>query len=118
VPVLGLAALPLSTALGAWLNALALYFILQRRGHYRLQGATAFRVARQLLAALAMGAALYGMMMLLGGLLDGSKGARVVALAALVAVGPTVYFGVGWVIGAVNRADVMTLLRRKNAKVD
>lgn len=118
VPILGLAALPLSTAIGAWLNALALYVILQRRGHYRLHGATALRVARQLIAALAMGGALYGLMLLLGNMLDGSKTVRLMALTALVAVGPTVYFGVGWVIGAVNRADVMTLLRRKSAKAE
>ena len=34
----GIAILPLTTAAAAWLNALALYVLLARRGHFRVEG--------------------------------------------------------------------------------
>ena len=115
VPILGLAALPLSTALGAWINCLVLYAILHKRGHFALGGTLAFRVTRQLLAALTMGAALWGGQHLLAPFMASTSFARIIGLGALMAAGGTVYFGVGWVIGAINREDVMILLRRKKA---
>ena len=116
VPVLGLAALPLSTALAAWLNALVLYALLHKRGHFRLTGPVAFRVSRQLIAAFAMGAALWAMAGALGPFMAQASLNRVLGLAAMVAVGPLVYFGLGWLIGAINRDDVMVLLRRKKVE--
>jgi hypothetical protein len=37
------------------------------------------------------------------------------AVTAIVGTGGIVYFGLGWVIGAINRDDVMILLRKKTA---
>ncbi len=115
VPIIGLAALPLSTAVSAWINCAVLYAILHRRGHYSLRGDVAFRVGRQLIAAMAMGASLWFLTSALGPMMDQSKLYKIIGLGALMAVGVVVYFGVGWVIGAINKDDVMVLLRRKKA---
>jgi putative peptidoglycan lipid II flippase len=116
IPVMGIAALAFTTALSAWLNALTLYVILHRRGHFRLEGWLWSRLFRQVLAALAMAAALYLVREQLAGFFAGSTGRRLIAVAALVSVGGIVYFAVGWVIGAINREDILILLRKK--KVD
>ncbi len=113
VPRLGLVALPLSTAGSAWINAVALYAILHARGHFRLHGPVAFRVGRQLVAAAAMGATLWFVNGALAGWMEESKLRLLVGLAATGAAGTLVYFGLGWLIGAINRDDVMVLLRRK-----
>lgn len=115
VPLIGLAALPLSTALSAWVNCLVLYAYLHARGHYRLHGAVAFRVGRQLIAALAMGVVLWTMNGLLADIMNTSKLFKLAGLGALIGAGSLVYFGLGWLIGAINRDDVLVLLRRRKA---
>ncbi len=115
VPQIGLAALPLSTSVSAWINAVALYVVLHQRGHYSLKGQVAFRVGRQLVAAIAMGATLWFGLQALQSFMTGSKLFQIIGLGALGALGVLVYFGLGWMIGALNRDDVMTLLRRKKS---
>jgi len=112
VPILGIAALPLSTAATAWANCLILYMILHTRGHFRLQGWLVGRLLRQIVAAVAMGATLWFLSGTFGDLFAGSTGARMAGVAVLMAAGGAVYFALGWMIGAVNREDVMSLLRR------
>jgi putative peptidoglycan lipid II flippase len=113
IPVMGIAALAFTTALSAWLNALALYAILARRGHFRIEGWLWSRIVRQILAAAAMAGALYLVREQLDGFFAGSTGRRLIGVAALVGVGGAVYFAVAWVIGAINRDDVLILLRKK-----
>jgi putative peptidoglycan lipid II flippase len=62
-----------------------------------------------------MGATLYAVNMFLGPLFNGSTIERMGALSVLVGSGGLVYFGLGWMIGAINREDVMLLLRRRKA---
>ena len=116
VPRLGIVALPLSTAIGAWANALLLAGLLHKRGHFRVPGWLASRLVRQLLAGAAMGAALWLVQNALAERFGGSAGDRILATGALVGVGGLVYFAVAWTIGAMNRDDILILLRRK--KVD
>jgi len=113
VPRLGIVALPLTTALAAWANCLVLGIILHARGHFRVPAWLASRVARQILAGAAMGAALYGLRILLADRFIGSTTDRLLGVAALVGLGGAVYFAVAWVIGGMNRDDIMVLLRRK-----
>lgn len=113
VPRLGIVALPLSTAIGAWANALLLAILLQRRGHFRVPGWLASRLVRQLLAGAAMGAALWFVQTALGGRFAGSTTDKILATGALVGAGGIVYFAVAWTIGAMNRDDILILLRRK-----
>ncbi len=113
VPRLGLVALPLGTAASAWLNCLALYVLLHRRGHYRLTGAVAFRVTRQLVAGLAMGVTLWLLNHELAAFMAQSKIFLVIGLAITGGAGVLVYFGLGWVIGALDKDDIATLIKRK-----
>jgi putative peptidoglycan lipid II flippase len=115
LPHLGIAALALSTAATAWFNALALYVILHARGHFRIDAPLASRLVRQLIAAGAMAAALWFVTGQLSSFFAGSEGRRLVAVAALVSAGGITYFAVAWVIGAMNRDDILFLLRRKKA---
>ena len=62
-----------------------------------------------------MGAALYFIQTALDDRFAGSAGDKVLGLGALVGVGAAVYFGLGWVIGAINRGDILILLRKKKA---
>lgn len=113
MPVIGITALATTTALSAWINALVLYVILVRRGHFRFEPWLASRLIRQLIAAATMAAALYGVRELLEGFFAGSAGERLLGVAALISVGGLVYFVVAWFIGAVNREDILILLKRK-----
>lgn len=113
IPVIGIAALAFTTALSAWLNAIALYVILRRRGHFRIEGWLWSRMVRQLLAAAVMAVALYLVRQQFAGTFDESVGQRLVGVGALVSTGGIVYFAVAWTIGAMNRDDVLILLRKK-----
>ena len=113
VPRLGIVALPLSTAIGAWTNALVLAGLLHSRGHFQVPGWLASRLVRQIIAGAAMGAALWAVQAALADRFAGSTGDRLVGLGALVGAGGIVYFAVAWVIGAMNRDDILILLRKK-----
>ena len=115
VPTLGLVALPLSTAISAWINMLVLYGLLHTRGHYSLSGGVAYRVGRQVIAAIAMGATLYALNILLADWMEAGRTHKVIGLGGMIGAGGIVYFGVGWIIGAINKEDVLILLRRKTA---
>ena len=115
IPILGIASLALTTAASAWLNAIVLYAILHARGHFRFEAWLWSRLVRQLVAAAAMAVALYFVREQLEGFYADSAGRRLVGVAALVAVGGAVYFAVAWVIGAMNRDDILILLRKKKA---
>lgn len=115
VPFFGLYGLAGALMLTAWLNCAMLYATLHKRGHLSISLAVKTRVARQTLAALAMGASLYGVNLLIGPMFNGGTLARMVALSALIGTGGVVYFGLGWVIGAFDRDGLLTLLRRRKA---
>lgn len=118
IPYFGIHGLATVLAITAWINGGTLYYILRKRGHFRLSREVGFRVGRQLIAAAAMGAVLLLVQSQLGGLYSGSVGQRLVAVGALVSAGGAVYFALGWLIGAINKDDVMVLLRRKKVSVE
>ena len=113
VPFYGLYGLAIALMLTAWLNCALLYITLNRRGHFSLSPEVLRRVSRQILAGLAMGATLYGVNLGLGPMFDGSALDRMIALSILVGSGGLVYFGLGWMIGAMDRESILILLRRK-----
>jgi putative peptidoglycan lipid II flippase len=109
----GLYGLAAALMITAWLNCALLYIMLRKRDHFKLDSGVASRVARQLIAALAMGGVLYFGNMVMADFAAGSKIGQLVVPVLLVAIGGLVYFGLGWVIGAINKDDVLLLLRRK-----
>lgn len=112
----GIAILPVTTAAAAWLNALALYAILARRGHFRVEGWLAMRLSKQLAAAVAMGATIWLVGSFLEGYFAGSVGQRLIGTTALIGAGSLVYFTIAWITGGMDRDDMLVLLRRKKVE--
>ncbi len=113
---IGIAILPITTAAAAWLNALALYVVLVRRGQFKVEAWLAARLAKQLLAALAMGATLWFVGEQLDGFFAGSTGSKLIGIVALVGSGSLVYFVLAWVTGGMDKEDLLVLLRRKKVE--
>ncbi|MDQ3247409.1 MAG: murein biosynthesis integral membrane protein MurJ [Pseudomonadota bacterium] len=116
IPRMGIYSLATVTSVGAWANFLLLFVILYMKGHFRLPVWLVSRIARQLIAALVMAAALFGLRELLGGMFFGGLIERAVGLAVLVGTGGVVYFGVAFLIGGVDRQALATLRRRRSPK--
>jgi putative peptidoglycan lipid II flippase len=115
IPHVGIYSLAIVTSAQAWLNFLALFAILFARGYFRMPGWLISRVLRQIVAALAMVAALYAVQNLLAARFAGDTKDQILALGALVGSGMIVYFGVAWLIGGVDREAIASLRRRKKA---
>ena len=116
VPIMGIAALAATTAGAAWINAIALYVVLARRGHFAFEGWLVARLVKQLFAAALMGGAILFVQSAFAGFFSGSAGQRLVATAALVATGAIAYFAIAWFTGAMDKEDLLILLRRKKVK--
>jgi len=116
IPSFGIAGLAAAIAICSWLNCLMLYVILHRRGHFRIEGWLASRIARQLLAGAAMAGALWLVKGQLASFFDGSVGHRLIGVGALIGSGLAVYFPIVWVIGGMGKEDIQALLRRRRGK--
>lgn len=86
--VMGIA---IGTAAAAWLNVILLVWALRARGHFRVDARTLDRLWRIALASLVMGAALYGLMQIVGGWLNQGQVWKFAALGALCFGGLAVY---------------------------
>jgi len=113
IPVMGIYALATVTSASAWFNFGLLFGILYYRGHFRMPGWLVGRVAKQLIAAVAMGAALYAVKIAIGDMYFGGTIEKIISLGALVGTGAIVYFAVAWAIGGIDREAILILLRRK-----
>src|SRR6478735_9334047 len=113
IPPFGLNGLAAAIAICSWLNCIILYVILHRRGHFRVEGWLASRIARQLLAGAAMGIVLWLVKGALAGFFAGSAGHRLLGVGALVGSGMAVYFPMVWLIGGMGKEDVRALLSRR-----
>jgi putative peptidoglycan lipid II flippase len=113
---IGIAILPLTTAIAAWLNALALYVLLAARGHFRVEGWLAARLVKQLIAAAAMGATIWLVGQVLGSYFSGSISQRLLGTMALIGAGSAVYFALAWITGGMDKEDLLVLLRRKKVE--
>lgn len=113
VPRLGVVGLALAGSAAAWTNAGLLYLTLARKGHFRMTARVVGRIARIILAAILMGAALwfampYGADWYTGGVLE-----RIGAIGALVGVGALTYFALAAMLGVVNRETFARLTKRQ-----
>ena len=113
---IGIAILPLSTSAAAWLNFLALYILLSRRGHFRVEGWLGTRLFKQVVAAVAMGATIYFVGLALDGYFAGSLAERLLGTIALIGAGSIVYFAIAWFTGGMDKDDLLLLLRRKKVE--
>ena len=112
MPLIGFVAAAIATTLSAWIMAWQLW-----RGSRQMGPEAAFddrmraRLWRIVLAALGMGAVLYGAMILLGAMLQ-EAGLRYAALAALIGAGIVAYGAIGTAIGAFRLSDFKALKRK------
>ena len=101
-----------SSVIGAWINVTCLLIVLASRGFYRMPIALVLRIARQVLAAAAMGAALFYTRDLLTDWFAAGLFARLGALLALIAAAAIVYFGIAFAVGAIDRKRIATLTKK------
>ncbi len=80
---LGHVGIALSTAVAAWVNAGALYWVLRSRGHFHIDARLARRLPRLLAATLVMVPVLFGLGMLLAPWLGGALLARAAGTGAV-----------------------------------
>jgi len=109
----GIVGLAAAGAGAAWLNTALLYGVLRHRGHFRLEPALVGRIARQLIATGAMAVLLAWLTDAVAPLLSGSILERAGALIVIVSAGALAYFGVGFVVGAVDRDRIGRIVRRR-----
>ena len=113
IPQFGIYGLATAIAFCSWLNCVMLYIILLRRGHFRIQGWLWGRIARQLVAALAMAAMLFFLREQFSTWFASSTGKRILAVGTIVAAGGFVYLLTAFLNGGMDREAAMILLRRK-----
>ncbi|AKM08746.1 murein biosynthesis integral membrane protein MurJ [Pelagerythrobacter marensis] len=113
VPRLGVVGLALAGSVGAWANVALLYLLLARGDRFRLTLRVAGRIARIVLAAALMGAALWYAMPYGAAYYAGNALERIAAIAVLVAVGGVIYFVLAIVLGVLDRATLNRLMRRE-----
>jgi len=115
IPPFGIAGLAAAMAIASWLNCVILYVILHRRGHFRIEGWLASRIARQFIAGLAMVVALLLIRHGLSGWFGGSVFHRIAGLIAVVGGGMLVYLPLVWILGGTDKEELMLLFRRKRS---
>ncbi|GGC08646.1 putative lipid II flippase MurJ [Novosphingobium endophyticum] len=115
VPIFGIVGLAAATAFTSTLNVLTLYTILQIRGWFRFSGKLASRIGRQLVATAAMSVALWFLMPTMASRYAGNVFEKVWSLGALCGAGFVVFFGVAYVVGALDKDLIAQLRRRRPA---
>ena len=114
IPLLGHVGPPLATALASTVNVAMLYRTLRKRGHFAVDAQLRRRLPRLAVAALLMGAAVFGLESLLDPYLVGPMAMRYAALVVLVGTGCAIYGLACFVTGAFRVADVKALIRRRS----
>lgn len=110
---LGAVGVALASAIGAWINAAMLYAVLAWRGHYRGDLTLLGRIARQMVAAAVMGAALWYTSGWLAGYYAAGLLERLFAITVLVLCASAVYFAVAYLVGAIDRERIAVLIKKK-----
>jgi len=105
---------PLATALSSTANVWMLYATLSKRGYFVADAQLKRRIPRLALAALLMGAAIYGIDQLLDPWLNGRIWERYLALTALVSAGVAVYGVACFLTGAFALDDLRILMKRRS----
>lgn len=113
VPEIGVLSLALAGAAGAWVNTLLLYALLARRGQFRLTGRVMGRLARIVLAAVPMGAALWLAMVQGDPYFTGTTLERMLSIVALIVIGLVSYAIFAALFGVLDKATIQRLMRRQ-----
>ncbi|MEO1220706.1 MAG: lipid II flippase MurJ [Pseudomonadota bacterium] len=109
----GVVGVAFASVVGAWINVAFLLVVLASRGHYRVPPILLFRIAKQVVAAAAMGSALYYANGFLTDWYAAGIFERLAALAVLVGAAGAVYFGLAFVLGAIDKGRIVQLTRKQ-----
>ena len=102
----------LASSVAATVNVIALGWLLQRGGHFRLDESCRRRISRMLIAAGVMAAALYVAQRYLFISVGGERGMRAVVLLVMVGLGVLVYGAAAQALGAFDLRTIRFLRRR------
>jgi putative peptidoglycan lipid II flippase len=106
----------MATTLAGWVNALALGYLLARKGHFTLDQRARRRIPRILAASLVMALVLgFASRLLTGPLQDGRLVLQVGVLAGLVGLGLVTYAAAALAFGAGSLAELKATFRRRQA---
>ncbi|GAB5509625.1 MAG: murein biosynthesis integral membrane protein MurJ [Hyphomicrobiales bacterium] len=116
-PFLGHVGIALATSLAGWVNALVLYFIMQKRGYWRFERSLVIKMALIVLCAIGMGAVLVGLADLLANYLviNVALPVRTAALGALILAGVVSFFGLAHITGASKLGELKRMMTRRGA---
>ncbi|WP_439534704.1 murein biosynthesis integral membrane protein MurJ [Polymorphobacter sp.] len=106
----------LGTALAAWVNAFALWWVLRRRGHLTLDPRLCRALPRLLIACAAMALVLVLLVPLVLPHMSGGLPARSLALALLIASGGVVYLAAARLTGLFTLAELKTQFSRRGKR--
>ena len=112
---LGHVGIALGTAISAWVNALALWWLLRKRGHFSLDERARRLLPRLVLATLGMVAVLFGAMPLLAPLAARGFAMEAVALALLIGGGGLAYLAGARLLGLFTVKGLVAQVKRKKA---
>ena len=110
VHILGHVGIALATAISAWVNVSFLFFILCRRGHYKLDQRLRFRFKRIIFATAGMSALLWGGVLWLKPYFEGGQTTRILFLSVLVVGGLCIYLALAVFLGATSK-NFMKMLK-------
>lgn len=110
--VIGIA---IATAAAAWINVVLLVWASHARGHFQMDARTLDRIWRIALASLVMGAALFGLMQVVGGWLDEGTAKKFAALGVLCFGGLIVYAVTVIALKGTTLAELKEQFRRERA---
>ncbi|MEM1038053.1 MAG: murein biosynthesis integral membrane protein MurJ [Pseudomonadota bacterium] len=112
-PVYGHVGIAIATSVSAWVNLILLVVTQWRRGDFKPDGATLQRVQFLVLASVLMGASIIGLRWMLEPVLESGFVGQLVVVPALILIGAGVHFAVAFATGALDRALLTRLLRRR-----
>jgi putative peptidoglycan lipid II flippase len=105
----------MATSIAGWVNALGLWIILHRRGHFSFDARSRRVLPRLIGATIGMGVVLALLLVPLEAALAGRATERLLALAALVAAGLASFAAFAFLSGAADWQEVARRLRRRAA---
>jgi putative peptidoglycan lipid II flippase len=105
----------IALSVSGWMQALTLLFLLERRGHFRLDARTRTNLPRIAGAAIGMSAMLIGLRIALDTALAGPMMVRLGALAALVAAGLAAFGILAVALGVADWRELRSRFRRQPA---
>lgn len=113
-PTLGHVAIAIATSVSAWVNLLLLALTQWRRGDFKPDWQTLKRLQLLLLSSVLMGAAILAIRQVLGDFASAGFAWQLASVVIMVGAGAGIYFAIALVTGAIDRAPLNRLLRRRS----